>query len=277
MMKTKIGKAIALVAFFIISMTFVPLVRAGNDDANSKEVMVEWVEDYTARGWGYLDHQQEEATAFYNRLGNLGWTKRGNWGNDTAWESDFEKSSVGGWDTSYIDSVDFAYFTGHGSPSHFSFGYEHDGDGAYTWMVHHSEVEWGDTDLEWIALACCNCLQESGIRNRWGTNSVFKGLHGILGFHSTSQATGASLPNKFVDYMIEPRTIGNAWILATYYDQSSYDPEGNPRYAAYLSADDPTSVPHVVPSLSVEYLPGYGYVGPDVSPPHYIFYSKWQC
>lgn len=82
-----------LVTCLLAILTLFPFVNtaiAGNDDADQKEVGVEWVEIYYSGT--NLTWQNEAAEGFYNRLGEIGWTKRFDYGNDLAWESDFEKS-----------------------------------------------------------------------------------------------------------------------------------------------------------------------------------------
>lgn len=264
-------RSVITVNLLMAGMVFALPAYAGNDDSNDKEVGVEWVEDYSARGWEHLKYQQEEATKFYDELGELGWTKVFNWGNGKAWERDFEKPSVGGRDWAHVDGVDFAYFTGYGSPSCFHFGTNTDGDGQHPWKVWYDEVEWGDEDLEWIALACCLCLyhgSDNSIWDRWGRPGVFQGLHGILGFKTTSRNTGASLPFRFVTYMQVPFTIADSWRYATYFDQPS------DRQAAWLSADD-AEQPGTQALLKYEYLPGLGRVGPDTV--GLKVYGWWQC
>lgn len=251
-----------------------PPVCAGNDDSNEREVMVEWIEDYSGTSWPNLDDQEEEALGFYNGLADLGWTKYAEFGNDAAYESDWEKSSVGGVDYSWVDATDFAYFTGHGTPNAFLFSLNMDGDGFYQNRVHHSEVYWGDKDLEWVCLGCCSCLkyEDAGgtdIWDRWGAYSRWGGLHGILGFAGTSYATGSSLTNKFVDYLAEPKTIADSWKRATKEDQ--WD-----TWAAYLSIDD-AERDYMQNLLEYEYLTGEGRVGPDIDNPQSMGWNHWEC
>ncbi|MBS7647424.1 hypothetical protein KEJ24_06285 [Candidatus Bathyarchaeota archaeon] len=61
-----------------------------------------------------------------------------------AWESDFEKPAVGGFDYVWIDRVDFACFYGHGAKTFFLFGTNHDADGVFEWRVDwHYEARMG--------------------------------------------------------------------------------------------------------------------------------------
>lgn len=174
---------------------------------------------------------------------------------------------LGGYDYVWIDTVDFAYFAGHGNPYAFYFGTNHDGDGTYTYCVHYSEAEWGDKDLEWIVLAGCKILQYDGVFDRWGW-PVFKGLHIILGFHSTEydQPIWILWPiwwespgKRFVNYMTHPYTIEKSWIRTT------QDWQDSSVWGAALGVQ-----------LN-DYLPGYGYVSPDIDNPTGLVYRWWQC
>ena len=73
------------------------------------------------------------------------------------------------------DEVDFALYSGHGSPTGFYFNNDHD-DKKLRGIDTHHDAEWGDLDLEWIALACCKVLKNSDDGEwyeRWGYE-VFK-------------------------------------------------------------------------------------------------------
>ena len=43
------------------------------------------------------------------------------WRGWAAFEKDFKDVSKSGWDTTYVDDVDAQWYTGHGSPSSFTF------------------------------------------------------------------------------------------------------------------------------------------------------------
>lgn len=243
-------------------LIFAAPAYAGADDSNIKEVGVEWVEDYSGSGLGNLYNTKEDAESFYNALGNIGWTKRFNYGDALAWESDFEKSSVGGSDSTYIDTLDFAYFSGHGSPTAFWFGTNHDGDGSNTYQVHYSEAEWGDLDLEWITLSACKVLKyddaAGSVFDRWGW-PVFKGLHKILGYDTISY--DYVMGDRFVYYMTSGgMKIKDAWI------QANIDIQPSDVYSAYLSVCENEN----------DYLPGYGSVGSDYNSPTCLIWARVQ-
>ena len=79
------------------------------------EVGVEWVNNYDCHN--SLTHEHEDAGGFYDELVHHdGWVGSFNWGDGNAWEQDFKRPDKGGTADHWVDTVDFAYFTGHGSP-----------------------------------------------------------------------------------------------------------------------------------------------------------------
>ncbi len=129
-------------------------VMAGYDDTNDREVGIEWIEDYPP-AYGDLEWTKEEAEGFYNRLGEKGWIKKFNYGDSSAWESDFENAFINGYDDYYIDAFDFAYFAGHGSSNYFRFSTDHDGEvfNRWAWPVFHGlHAIWDLIRLSMISL-----------------------------------------------------------------------------------------------------------------------------
>lgn len=246
----------------ILIILMAPMSAVAYDDANSKEVGVEWVQNFAPCGYGNLVNTID-AQNFYNALGTKGWTRNFNWGTtsfvDNAWEDDYEKASVGGWDTDIsggADTVDFAYFSGHGSPEAFYFGTNHDGDGSWICQGHMSEVSWGETDLEWIVLAGCNIIQQysgSGdVFQRWGP--ALQGAHLILSYETI--AYDINRADRFVFWMTKNywdwpwgsrKNIRNAWF------QANIDEQPSNVWSAVLGTDRGWD----------DYLPGYGSQGAD--------------
>ena len=252
-----------------------PMSVLSYDDANKREVGVEWVEDFTACSQATLPGDKNSATSFYNILGSKGWTKRFNWGNAEAYEKDYEKKSVGGWD--YLptngnyniyagaDTVDFAFYAGHGEPTAFWFGTPNDGDGSYTCRAHRSETSWGETDLDWIAIQSCNILQfnspSGNVWSRW--LPTFKGLHQILSYDTTEYTYNVGDRFAF-------------WMTKSWYQWPWFAGKKNIRNAWFRANQDeqPSSVWSAVLGTAKgwnDWLPGYGSVGPDGG---YLYY--WQ-
>ncbi len=250
-------------ASIMIVLLLAPTYAAAYEqDTNHKEVGVEWVQKYSPCGLGNLYNTKADAEGFYNTLGGKGWTKSFNWGTssiaDNAWEKDYEKVGVGGWDTrpypdGGVDTVDFAYFSGHGSPNAFWFGTNHDGNGWLPCRVDKSEVSWGETDLEWIVLSVCQALQYSSggqtVFQRW--NPAFKGLHQILSYDTVSY--DISMGNRFAYYMTRPLFLGGPKKIKDAWFQTNKDLQPSSVWSAVLSTDKGWN----------DYLPGYGAVGGD--------------
>lgn len=208
---------------------------------------------------GNLTNTKPQAEGFYNTLSA---TRRFQWGDDLAWDRDFEQQGSGspasGSDTIWADNVDMVFFSGHGSPSGFLFGVKTDDA-----KVKPTEVRWGDKDLEWIALDACNVLEANGVFSRWGW-PVFKGLHYILGFHTT---TGDE-PDRgrlLAQYLNNGETMRRAWI------KCCQDTEGSDTQWAYLRADAPGT------DTYNDHWWGKGSVSADPDSPTVLYYARGAC
>ena len=276
-----------LIMTMMITITNIDVAEAGSDDSNEKEVGVEWVNDFSDANSdpdcfsaSSLTNQDSNAEGYYDTLYDEGFTKSFKYGNSAAWESDFEKSSVSGSDSSYADKVDFLYYAGHGSttdgyPS-FTFGDDEDGDNdsGYHCLVKPAEMNLGDKDLEWLTLATSYTLHNSYM-SQWV--SSFDDLHGMAGFH-TSPVESATLGGRTACYMSggsygsincssNQKDMGDSWKTATMIEYGSSD------YGAILRG--------VVTINSVQ----YDYWDEDADdmfddPPSggydYFVYTKWR-
>ena len=264
---------------------------AGNDDNNHKEIGVEWVNDYSEPGWDNLQWSDDNAEGFYNVLVNKGFTGKFHYGNRLAWESDFEKASVGGNDDYYVDNVDFVYFSGHGNSSSFLFGRNKDGEypgGDYHYQVHYTEADWGDKDLEWIFISACEVLEQ--YPTEW--NPAFhspKTLHGMTGFHTSLADTDdvGELGEVFAKFLTgdygPAGSIYESWYSAT--TQVGLTGDGEvwaAIYAVKVWYHPPPPQPEFERYYWNEYLPSYGdgmYSDPPSPQPGLtitIKYDKWK-
>jgi len=161
----------------------------------SKEVGVEWVNTYDCLN--ALTHEHEDAGGFYDELVHHdGWVGAFNWGNGAAWEQDFKRPDKGGTANVWVDTADFVYFTGHGSPSGFYFRCDTPDDNLvecdYQSGPTNGDLRLGRDDLEWLALEVCNTLQMDAtiggvnrdVFDRWA--DAFQGLHTICSFTTVS-------------------------------------------------------------------------------------------
>jgi hypothetical protein len=253
------------------------------DDADDKEVGAWAYAEDSGHEW-----QTEAAEAFLETLPS-GFTKRPLKTGEDVKEDDFEKASVEGHDwvePSGVDTVDFAWFGGHGDPDRLIFLLtDTDEDGEHPSEVHYSEAEWGDKDLEWIFLYSCRVLQQE-TRIRW--DSAFNNrLHGICGFHSIAwswdwpSGSGYNLGWVTAFYLKGGDNIFRAWYTAT---RCSLDLG----YAAMYRGCVWAQGVGIVDDYGSEHLPGYNggmYDDPDYSQTgghgeDFWFgkiYNKWSC
>ena len=274
---------VALIIFIAVLQINVPFVyAAGSDDSDPKEVGAWWIEDYTGTGLNNLAWCEEEAMGFYNALVNNGFTASYHFGNGLAWESDFENKSVKGYDYIYVDSCDFVYFAGHGSPEALYFKNNKDGDGQYTNKTHYTEADWGDQDLEWIFISASNVLQQ--FPSEWdGAFHNPKTLHGIAGFHDGPEDTEQTSHTGewFVELAMGGWNIHEAWKTATILAQYPWDYAA--MYAVKVHYWPPPPQPQIIRYYWNECLPGVGdgmYSDPPI--PQWgvtvtTVYDKWQC
>ena len=81
-------------------------------------VGVEWINDFPPPcDQNELSYCDETSQGFKNGMASRGHSVSFDWGNGNAWEQDFRDPAFGGSDTSWIDNVDFAHFSSHGSTS----------------------------------------------------------------------------------------------------------------------------------------------------------------
>ncbi len=199
----------------------------GTHDDLRLEFGVWWVEDYPPAGSGGSDlpNTRPDALGLRDYLTSdcrthflwwcvsqwptPRWTARFVYGNRHAWEQDWKRTDRGGTNQAYVDSVDLAYFAGHGSSTAFYFGVggnRHD-DGSLTYD--DALQAWGNRDLDWVALAACNVLEDSH-RTNWA--NTFWGLRLLMGFVTTM----ADVPHgkKFGKYIRLNYSMTQAWFRA---------------------------------------------------------------
>ncbi|MFI5932167.1 DUF6345 domain-containing protein [Actinoplanes sp. NPDC051494] len=180
----------------------------------------------------------------------------------SAWERDFKDPSRGGQDSSYVDDVDATWYTGHGSPSGFTFKTNSDDK----WIT-PSDARWGNRDLEWLQLESCQVLRDTNGQHdyfgRW--HQAFQGLHILNGFDTNAYCSGGGtggtfasylFPRKFLWWEVRPAyTVRNAW-AAMAVDR---EPAGvRFRSMGLVRSDGVTNIG--------DYFWGQGPVGPDILP-----------
>lgn len=219
---------------------------------------IEWVNQYHGRARD-LDKCDDDAKGFYNTLDGV---KQFEYGDDNAWDQDFEESGVGsptaGTDQSYADNVDIVFFAGHSNPNGALFGIADKDDGR-AW---YDNMRLGNRQCEWIAFASCRLLNndDGNVFNRWGP--VFKGLHYILGFETNCSDRGDH-GRKFAEKLNAGETVYNAW------KKACEETEASDTCWANMHAEQ-DSIPT---NVWQDHWWGKGYVSPDpVNPSNW-----WWC
>lgn len=177
----------------------------GWDDGGAWEVGAE------SAGGSLAPYAYSEASYLSWRLGNCGWNRRYLYNNALSWEEDFKKASLGGTETYYTDSVDLAFYIGHGSPWGFTFDVTNRDDS--TLSSNDCSFAWGDLDNEWVALTSCQVLSNP---NLGGWANCMNGTHQVLGFITNAYArTGTGTQGyNFANYLCNNWTVTGAWFKA---------------------------------------------------------------
>jgi hypothetical protein len=219
---------------------------------------IEWVNNYHGRA-NNLSNNDNNAQGFYNKLNG---TKSFEYGDDLAWDQDFEESGIGspaaGSDTSYADNVDIVFFSGHGSSSGLFFGRSTLDDGE----AKPAELGLGNRECEWLIADACQFLDINNVFNR--LRSAFKGLHFILGFHTTCLDV-KDRGEKFAGKLNGGQRVRDAWINAC------AETEDSGTECAYLRADSGGT------NTFEDHWHGQGFVSSDPTGSVTLFYLKTSC
>ncbi|MCD6596570.1 MAG: hypothetical protein J7L04_02710 [Bacteroidales bacterium] len=168
---------------------------------------------------GVRDYGTENAV--FNQFGGLeqgfkdqmnadGVVRRFSWRGLDAWEQDFK----GPEDSKWIDNTDITFYVGHGNVGHFTFENNSHDDSRLD--NNDATGDWGDKDLEWLALYSCQVMGRGNdgqepFRN-W--KQEFDGLHLLLGFH-TNAAVRNQFSGAFAKNMVDSKmTVRQAWFEA---------------------------------------------------------------
>jgi hypothetical protein len=204
-----------------------PAATDGKANDGTREFGVWWVEDYDPAGAGGSDlpATRPDALGLRDKLTStckvrfLGicwtnwstptWTARFVWGNSNAWSTDWRRSANGGSENSYIDTIDLAYFAGHGSTNGIIFGAGSPNPRTVT--KDDALSAWGDQDLDWAALAACNVLDDP-ISNLQGWAGAMNGVRLILGFKTVMNDVPHGV--EFGQYIRDGYSLTQAWFKA---------------------------------------------------------------
>lgn len=207
-----------------------PVSSAGTDgrvNDGTREFGVWWVEDYDPAGPGGSDlpATRPDALGLRDKLTSTcktsffgicisnwatpTWTSRFVYGNSNAWASDWRRSQNGGSENSYIDTLDLAYFAGHGSTNGIIFGANSPSPRTVT--KNDGLDAWGTLDADWLALAACNVLDDP-VSNLQGWANTMNGVRLILGFKTVMNDVPHGV--EFGRYIRDGYSLTQAWFKA---------------------------------------------------------------
>ena len=136
---------------------------------------------------------------------------------------------------SYVDAMDFAYWSGHGNNWYMGMG-----PGASTSGVSiNSACKWGDVDLEFIVFQSCKVVPSPMDRSDWyarwvgGTSGVFQGLHQAIGYRVDSYS-GNGISNNFGGRIASGQAVWQAWFNAVNDERSWWMGSTYPGFASVV-------------------------------------------
>lgn len=205
-----------------------------------------------------LKQTEKNAKGFRDQLvaGSGGWNINFNFGNQLVWESDFNAH-----DDTYVDNVDFLFYTGHAGKNGWL---ATTADTGATKLVDYSIVGktpgspgdlWGQQDLEWLVVAACGPLQDEAFIvgggsafERW--RGAFDGLHILFSYGTVSSDTDDE-GRRLVKYAQEGAKLIDAWFRA------AKELQGGDVVVTAMWATGTAG------NSRDDHLPGYGFVAGD--------------
>ncbi len=215
---------------------------------------------------GGLPGSQANAKGFVDGLAADGWNVNFNWGDSNAWESDWRRN-----DDTWVDAVDFVFYTGHANQDGWVLAAPDDGALTFNEVGNSPGAPgdlWGRQDLEWAIIAACGPLQDDllaagggNVLARW--DGAFDGLHTLMGYGAiTSDNTEeggrvvkyARRGTPLIDawfrtaHEIQPSTNGavapdgpDVWVGAMWVTKPGVDPRSDHLWGHGSVSGDPTS------------------------------------
>lgn len=114
-----------------------------------------------------------------------------------------------GSNNSYVDYMDLAFFSGHGSAYAF---YNRDGGTSF----YNTGDGWGNGWLKWIGFFTCQTIMTPNKDgNAWSAyNNTSEGVHLMVGFNVNSAFADTNLPNNWAYYMKTGDYVWRSWFRA---------------------------------------------------------------
>jgi hypothetical protein len=226
--------------------------------AHSVRVGVEWINRYhrdekpqCPQKAVDLLYSRDIAEGFLMVMRSFGHEQIFDWGNDNAWQTDFDHPDFGGDSLNWSDNVHFCYFSGHSDTFHFEmklamqigFSSPHNptivacGSLSPQWRL-------GAKRLKWFVLDSCQMVKDTDpnhIVEEWG--GPMQGLHVLFGFIDL-QWVGQATHNRrmlFANDICKGKALANAWVDTSYGWDNPGDQQHTSRpiaIAAGVSRDD---------------------------------------
>ena len=177
-----------------------------------------------------LSGSPANAQGFVDGLAAAGWDINFNWGEWTAFESDWNSA-----DDSWVDAADFVFYTGHANENGWVLNVPDDT------FLNFSEVggwpgspndHWGQNDLEWMIIAACGPHQSShfvgsvgNAFDRW--RGALDGMHVFMGYGAVTY-DNTTEGARVVQLARAGWTVIDAWFRAAWEIQPSTNGFGAP-------------------------------------------------
>lgn len=172
-------------------------LHAGCCEEGTKEVIAEFISDYSGTGLGDLPGCLSTTSGLHEEFGDAGGWARSLFANTLAWESDWKRTSLpGGDDATFADAKDFGYLCGHGNAGFVRFTTNHTDQ-----FLVATDTGFGDVDLEWVTLDASITLHSS-VADIWHNNAFTGRLHLLVGWHDSplDGDTGGEFADDMIDW-----------------------------------------------------------------------------
>jgi len=135
---------------------------------------------------------------------------------------------------SYVDAMDFAYYSGHGNNFYLGMGPGASSSGVSI----GSATKWGDVDLEFIVFQSCKVVPSPIDRSDWyqrwvGSSDTFQGLHQAIGYRTNSYS-GNGISNNFGGRIAAGQAVWQSWFNAVNDERSWWRGSSYPGYASVV-------------------------------------------
>jgi hypothetical protein len=146
------------------------------------------------------------------------------------WAEAFEFTTS---NNSYVDEMDFAYYSGHGSA--YSIGMGPGAGVSSVNLANNSSASWGDRDLEFIVFQSCSVIPSAADRSDWADawvpDGIFQGLHQAIGYRTLSYS-GNGISNNFGERISDGDAVWQAWFAAVDDERSWWKGQDYPGLAS---------------------------------------------